>query len=57
MPNPDAEQFRRDQRQDWESVATGWQKWYKTFEKDAHKMSDRLIDMAEIKPDSMFLIW
>ncbi len=35
--------------------ATGWQKWYNTFEKGAHKMSDRLIDMAEIKPDSKVL--
>jgi ubiquinone/menaquinone biosynthesis C-methylase UbiE len=55
MPNPDAKQFRRDQRQDWESVATGWQKWYKTFEKGAHKMSHRLINMAEIKPASKVL--
>ena len=47
--------LRRDQRQDWESVAAGWQKWYKTFENGAYKMSDKLIDMAKIKQASKVL--
>ena len=55
MPNTGADQLRRDQRQDWESVAAGWQKWFRTFEKGAYKMSDRLIEMAKIKPASKVL--
>ena len=55
MPNSDAGDLRRDKRQDWESVAAGWQKWYEIFEKGACKMSDWLIDMAEIKPTSKVL--
>ncbi len=55
MPNSDAGDLKRDKRQDWESVAAGWQKWYVIFEKGAYKMSDRLIDMAKIKPASRVL--
>ena len=55
MPNSDAGHLRRDQRQDWESVAAGWQRWYRKFENGAYKMSDRLIDMAKIKPGSKVL--
>ena len=55
MPNSGAGQLRRDQRQDWESVAAGWQRWFRTFEKGAYKMSDRLIEMAKIKPASKVL--
>lgn len=55
MPDSDDRQFKRDRRQDWENVAEGWQKWYMTFEYGAHKMSDRLMDMAEIKPASKVL--
>ena len=55
MPNSDAGRLRRDQRQDWESVAAGWQRWHRTFENGAYKMSDRLIDMAKIKPASKVL--
>ncbi len=55
MPSSDEDHLRRDHRQDWESVAAGWQKWYRTFEKGAYKMSDRLINMAKIKPASKVL--
>ena len=30
-------------------VAEGWQKWWKTFEQDAQKVNERLIELAEIK--------
>ena len=55
MPDSGASQLRRDQRQDWESVAAGWQKWFRTFENGAYKMSDRLIEMAKIKPGDKVL--
>jgi enediyne biosynthesis protein CalE5 len=40
---------RSQQCQSWDNVARGWQKWWKTFEKDAQKVNERLIDLAEIK--------
>ena len=55
MPNSGAGHLRQDQRQDWESVAAGWQKWFRTFEKGAYKMSDRLIELAKIKPGTKVL--
>ena len=55
MPNSDADQLRRDQRQDWENVAAGWEKWYLTFENGAYKMSDKLIEMSKIKQASRVL--
>jgi len=55
MPHSNSGQFRRDQRQDWESVAAGWRKWYRTFENGACKMSYKLIEMAKIKPASNVL--
>ena len=39
----------RQQRQSWDNVARGWQKWWKTFEKDAQKVNERLVELAEIK--------
>jgi ubiquinone/menaquinone biosynthesis C-methylase UbiE len=30
-------------------VAEGWQKWWKTFEQDAQKVNERLVELAEIK--------
>jgi ubiquinone/menaquinone biosynthesis C-methylase UbiE len=40
---------RSQQRQSWDNVARGWQKWWKTFEKDAQKVNERLVELAEIK--------
>jgi ubiquinone/menaquinone biosynthesis C-methylase UbiE len=40
---------RSQQRQSWDNVARGWQKWWKTFEKDAQKVNQRLVELAEIK--------
>ena len=37
------------QRQGWNSVATGWQKWWKTSEAAGRNVSRRLIELAEIK--------
>ncbi len=45
--NPD--EFKINQRQSWDSVASGWQKWWKTIEISAQKVSNRLVELAEIK--------
>jgi ubiquinone/menaquinone biosynthesis C-methylase UbiE len=45
----DSEQFKTSQRQSWNKVAEGWQRWWKTFERDAQKINERLVELAEIK--------
>ena len=45
--NPD--EFKINQRQSWDSVASGWQKWWKTIEISAQKVSNRLVEFAEIR--------
>ena len=47
--NFDPNEFKSSQRQSWDSVARGWQKWWKTFENGAQKVSDRLIELANIE--------
>ena len=51
--NPD--QFKAQQRQMWDNVAKGWQAWWKTFENGAQKVSDKLVELAEIKPGDRVL--
>jgi ubiquinone/menaquinone biosynthesis C-methylase UbiE len=48
----DSEQYKEGERQKWDSVANGWQKWWKTIERGGRKLSERLIELAEIKPGS-----
>lgn len=55
MSNIDPSQFKQGQRESWDSVAAEWQKWWKTTEAAAEKISRRLIELAEIKPDSEVL--
>ena len=47
--NFDPNEFKSSQIQSWDSVARGWQKWWKTFENGAQQVSDRLIELANIK--------
>ncbi len=47
-PALSAEQFKTQQRQMWNNVAAGWQAWWPTFEQGAQKVSDRLVELAEI---------
>jgi ubiquinone/menaquinone biosynthesis C-methylase UbiE len=51
----DSKQYKEGQRQGWDSVAAGWQKWWKIIERGAEKISKRLIELAEIKPGSRVL--
>ena len=48
------EQFKIDQRQRWNSVAAGWKEWWKQFNV-AQKVSDRLVELAEIKANQKVL--
>ena len=51
--NPD--KFKVDQRKSWDTVARGWQKWWQTFENGAQHVSDRLIELAGIRPGNRVL--
>ena len=45
--NPD--EFKAQQRQMWNNAATGWQTWWETIERGAQKVSDKIVELAEIK--------
>ena len=47
--NFDPEEFKINQKHSWDSVATGWQKWWKTIENGAQTVSDKLVELAEIR--------
>jgi ubiquinone/menaquinone biosynthesis C-methylase UbiE len=36
-------------------LAVVWQQWWQTFEKDAQRLSDHLVDLAKISSDSKVL--
>ena len=46
----DLEQYKEGQRQEWGTVATGWRKWWETFEKGAQHLSNRLVELSQIQP-------
>jgi ubiquinone/menaquinone biosynthesis C-methylase UbiE len=41
---------KEQQRQQWDSVATGWKKWWLTIENGAQYVSRRMIELAEVEP-------
>jgi ubiquinone/menaquinone biosynthesis C-methylase UbiE len=51
----DSAQYKIGQRQGWDSVAIGWQKWWKAFEGSAQRLSDKLVELAEIGPGQQVL--
>src|SRR5918996_2179755 len=50
-----AEEFKAAQKAGWNSVAAGWQEWWQTFEKDAQRLSDHLVELAKIDSSSKVL--
>jgi ubiquinone/menaquinone biosynthesis C-methylase UbiE len=44
-----ADLYRINQRNNWDGVAKGWKKWWKTFEKGGQKVSDKLVELAGVK--------
>lgn len=42
----DTSQLKESQRQSWDSVANGWQKWWVAFEHDAQRVNQRLVELA-----------
>ena len=46
----DPVKFREGQRQVWNSSADGWRKWSPTIDRGASPISDRMVQLAGIKP-------
>jgi ubiquinone/menaquinone biosynthesis C-methylase UbiE len=46
----DPRQWKARQRQEWDSVSSGWRSWWETFERAAQPLSDHLIALAHIEP-------
>ena len=53
--NGKSKQYKEAERQKWDNVASGWQKWWSTIERGAVNLSKRLIELAEIKIGSRVL--
>ena len=51
----DSTQFKIEQGKYWDNVAQGWQKWWKVFERGGQKVSDKLVELADIRPGQKVL--
>jgi len=45
----DPARFKDAQRQEWDSVAAGWKKWWELIEGGAQRVSDRLLELADVQ--------
>ncbi|HEV3433000.1 MAG TPA: class I SAM-dependent methyltransferase, partial [Nitrososphaera sp.] len=50
-----SEDFKAQQRQMWNDAAAGWQSWWETIERGAQKVSDKIVELADIKPGDKIL--
>lgn len=48
-------EFRDGQRQVWNTAATGWKKWSELIDRGASGISERLVELAGVKPGSRVL--
>jgi enediyne biosynthesis protein CalE5 len=55
MSTFDPKQIKEGQRQGWNNVANGWQKWWKITETAGENISKRMIELAELKQGSKVL--
>ena len=51
--NPD--EFKAQQREMWDNAAAGWQAWWETIERGAQKVSNKLVELAEVQPGDKVL--
>jgi len=51
----DLKRYREEQRQQWDGVAAGWKKWWRTIENGAQCVSERMIELAEVEPGQRVL--
>src|ERR1700691_5360730 len=43
-------QLKQQQRIDWNAAAAGWKRWGSAFERAAQHVSDRLVELAAVRP-------
>jgi SAM-dependent methyltransferase len=46
----DAAEFREGQRKQWNTAATGWRKWSEFIDAGASHVSERIVELAGVKP-------
>ncbi|MFM8551852.1 MAG: hypothetical protein ACKOCD_05990 [Nitrospiraceae bacterium] len=46
----DPVQYKASQKESWSQVAAGWKKWWPTMEASAKPASERLVELAQIRP-------
>jgi SAM-dependent methyltransferase len=51
----DAIGFRAGQREQWNTAAAGWRKWAKVIDEGAGKISERLVELANVTPGDRVL--
>jgi ubiquinone/menaquinone biosynthesis C-methylase UbiE len=51
----DPQKYREREREDWNRVAAGWKRWWRTFEQGAQHLSDRMVQLAELEPGQRVL--
>jgi SAM-dependent methyltransferase len=51
----DPQKLKDEQRRDWDAAAAGWKKWWPVFERSAQHVSDRLVELAGVKPGARVL--
>jgi ubiquinone/menaquinone biosynthesis C-methylase UbiE len=54
-PDFNSDEFKAQQRQMWNNAAAGWQDWWETIERGAQKVSEKIVQLAEIKPGDKVL--
>jgi hypothetical protein len=47
-PSFNSDQFKAQQRQMWDNAAAGWQTWWETIERGAQKVSDKIVELADV---------
>ncbi|HEY7533330.1 MAG TPA: methyltransferase domain-containing protein [Nitrospiraceae bacterium] len=55
MTQPNAQQVIDDQRQDWNRVAGGWEKWDPFFDRQMAFLNHRLVGDARVRPNQRVL--
>jgi len=54
-PAFNTDEFKAQQRETWDNAAAGWKTWWETIERGAQKVSNKLVELAEIKPGDRVL--
>ena len=54
-PPFDPVRYKAEQRQRWDTAATGWGKWWQIIESRLQVVSDRLVELADLRPGQQIL--